>query len=97
MTWRKDDYTRDDTIVIYDENGGTVVIIRGDGRLTERQRRQADMIVAVPDLIEACEVAKRGYESAPRNTLGQDHDTGHYYRDEMISVLDAAIAKARGE
>ena len=52
---------------------------------------------AVDDLLEACEVAKRGYESAPRNTLGQDHDTGHYYRDEMISVLDAAIAKARGE
>ena len=47
------------------------------------------------DLLAACEVAKRGYESAPRNTLGQDHDTGHYYRDEMISVLEAAIAKAK--
>ena len=86
MTWRKDDYTQDDTIVIYDENGGTVVIIRGDGRLTERQRRQADMIVAVPDLIEACERVINEYKAKTK-----------WNEPTVTDQCRAAIAKARGE
>ena len=92
MTWRKDDYTRDDTIVIYDENGGTVVIIRGDGRLTERQRRQADMIVAAPDLVEACEVAFEFVESVEGISPVVIPN-----ENELWLQLQAAIAKARGE
>lgn len=64
---------------------------------TPNAKQKAELITAVPQLLEALEDAASAIMSIDLHLFGRDVHTGHYYRDELMSKIDTAIAAAKGE